>query len=105
MDNTTSISPRHIQICAESDCLPQFIDSMNPLYETLQYVLLFPDGKLGWSPFRLNGNNFNEHMSQIWYYRNYFLHEDRFMRFGHLAQEYAMDMFSRIQEERLNYII
>lgn len=45
LDNTMSISPHEICIHVKSDNLLEFINSMNPLYKTLQYVLLFPDGK------------------------------------------------------------
>ena len=42
--------------------------------------------------------------TQSWWYRFRLLHEERFQQWGRLTCEYLVDMFSRIEEERLEYI-
>jgi Helitron helicase-like domain at N-terminus len=43
-------------------------------------------------------------LTQSWWYRFRLLHEERFQQWSHLTCEYLVDMFSRIEEERLEYI-
>ncbi|TFY79296.1 hypothetical protein EWM64_g4717 [Hericium alpestre] len=113
LDNTTSVTPRQVRIWPYNTEEFQYINSLSRLYEPLQYPILFPHGTLGWTP-PLNVHDDDDitadtdsptsHISQIWLYRGYFLREECFLRFGRLAQEYAVDMFSRVQESRLSYI-
>ncbi|TFY77073.1 hypothetical protein EWM64_g6940 [Hericium alpestre] len=110
LDNTTTVTPRQVRIWPFNTEEFQYINSLSPLYEPLQYPILFPHGTLGWTPplnvcdDEADDNSPTSHISQIWLYRGYFLREERFLRFGRLAQEYAVDMFSRVQESRLSYI-
>ena len=64
-DNTTGIGPRSVSIHYYTDDQPTFVNSLNPLYESLQYPLFFPHGTPGWHP--------GHHLSQIWYYRLLYL--------------------------------
>ena len=73
-DNTTGIGPRSVSIHYYTDDQPTFVNSLNPLYESLQYPLFFPHGTPGWHP--------AHHLSQIWYYRSGLvevLHPQRFV--------------------------
>jgi len=96
IDNTTVIDPRAVVIHFYTDEQPTFINSLNRLYEPLQYPLLFPHGTPGWSP--------AEELTQMWFYRLRLLQEARFEIAGRLTNEYIVDMFSRIEEARLNYL-
>ena len=95
-DNTTGIGPRSVSIHYYTDDQPTFVNSLSPLYESLQYPLFFPHGTPGWHP--------AHHLSQIWYYRLMYLQHSRFTQAGRLANEYLVDMYSRVEEERLSYL-
>ena len=73
---------------------------------TFSYPLLFPHGTLGWGlANESEGVNDGDHLSTLtWHVRGLLLHKPRFRIFGYLANEYAIDMFSRILEMRLNLI-
>ncbi len=90
------------------------IPIVSRLWEPLAYPLFFPHGTLGWgisgTQEDISGGT-STHAAesepvttQIWHYRARLLREPRFSRFGRLANEYAVDMFSRNLESRLNYI-
>jgi hypothetical protein len=96
--NLQTISPRKVVFFRNVDRQPTFISIFSHMYEPLQYPLLFPRGTPGWSP-----DNPNE-LTQIQWYRWYFIAEERFLELGRLACEYAVDMYSRVEEERLNYL-
>ena len=94
----------------------QSISTISRLWEPLAYPLLFPHATLGWGiygtqhDFRLNGADETNEMAsdvptrQIMHYRARMLREPRFQIFGRLTNEYAIDMFTRNLETRLNYI-
>ena len=71
-DNTTGIGPRSVSIHYYTDDQPTFVNSLSPLYESLQYPLFFPHGTPGWHP--------GHHLSQIWYYRLMYLQHPRFIK-------------------------
>ncbi|KAJ7232490.1 hypothetical protein B0H12DRAFT_1076858 [Mycena haematopus] len=54
--------PTRRQIVIKQDGEHQFLDILSPLTEPMHYILLFPDGILGWAPDRLNGagNKFSQ---------------------------------------------
>jgi hypothetical protein len=92
----------------------QQIPTTSRLWEPLIYPLFFPSGSLGWG---LTMDNYrtadelddhaltiNAPTTQIWHYRARLLREPRFHIFGHLTNEYVVDMFSRDLECRLYYI-
>ncbi|CAG8496235.1 7053_t:CDS:2 [Cetraspora pellucida] len=98
-DNIINVQPRSILIWRDTDIAPKFVNILSAQYEPLQYPLLFPHGTPGWYP-----NNSHD-FSQIDWYRCRLLHEQRFLTFGRLTSEYLVDMYSRVEEERLNYIL
>lgn len=95
-NNLHQVHPRNILIQQNGQPAPQRIDILSPFYEPLQYPILFPHGTLGWCP--------NSPMSQIRWYRSRILSESRFTKLGRLAGEYLVDMYSRVEDERLDYI-
>jgi hypothetical protein len=105
-DNTTDISPRSIVIWKNSENNPSFIPIFSRHYESLQYPLLFPHGDLGWGLITdENGRLVNNlSLTQREWYKNRLLTDDRFLLFGRLTSEYLCDMYSRIEEERLQFI-
>jgi Helitron helicase-like domain at N-terminus len=94
------ISPRSVCIWKSGQRQPEFISILNEHYESLQYPLLFPHGTLGWGK--------RQHETAGWtqmeWYRYRLLTEPRFLNMGRLTCEYIVDMFSRMEDERLDYI-
>ena len=91
----------------------QSLDILDPLYETLQYPLLFPLGHRGWGkdirfPEVQLYSTKRHPLSQIQYYcqlyyrdfawnhHSHKIEPVRFGRFGDLYNEYLCDMFSRV---------
>jgi Helitron helicase-like domain at N-terminus len=93
---------RKIVVAHKGKLKPDFVDILSPLYEPLQYPLLFPFGDPGWS--REGSRLFQPPRSQCQWYRFRLLNEPRFLQFGRLTCEYIVDMYSRIEDERLQYI-
>lgn len=100
--NLHEIRGRRIVVSPIKGPASDFIDILSPFYEPLQYPLLFPYGKDGWS--RAGGHAQTPRWTQSWWYRYRLLHEERFQQWGRLTCEYLVDMFSRIEDERLEYI-
>jgi hypothetical protein len=106
--NSTQINPRRILIWHNNDQDPTFIPTFSRHYEPLQYPVLFPHGTPGWGltpdatdSFRLKNTL---PFTQRQWYRSLLLREPRFIDLGRLGSEYICDMYSRIEEERLQFI-
>ena len=83
---------------------PTFIHPLHPLYEPLQYPLFFPHGTAG---YHINLHSLNppyDKVSQIEFYRQRILTDSRFGMLGRLLNEYLVDMFSSVEDSRLQYI-
>ena len=114
-DNTSSsqIKARSLVI-SHSNRHTQKVPTLSQLWEPLAYSLLFPHRTLGWGLLGQASDVINaqhdadvEHdvpTTQMWHYCACLLWEQRFQIFRHLANEYAVDMFSRNLECKLNYI-
>lgn len=116
-DNTamTEVRARRLVIM-RTDQRSHAIPTVSRLWEPLAYPLFFPSGSLGWGVVgghaqiigddgaHDNIQSTDRTTTQIWYYRALLLREERFRIFGHLTNEYLVDMFSRNLECRLNYI-
>ena len=96
--NLAEIEGRRIVVQRRGDGQSDFIDIFSQSYEPLQYPLLFPTGCPGWSINNRHG------LTQIEWYRCRLLQEPRFCVFGRLACEYLVDMYSRVEEERLLFL-
>jgi len=76
----------------------EFVDILSGQYELLQYPLLFLHASLGWL------NKFFPKLTQMKHYRMHLLQNDnRFRSLGKLNNEYLVDMFSRMEDECLQY--
>jgi hypothetical protein len=95
-NNLHQVHPRSVLIQQNGNPTPQKIDILSPLYEPLQFPIFFPHGTPGWSV--------DKPMSQIRWYRCRLLSEHRFQQFGRLCGEYLVDMYSRVEDQRLAYI-
>jgi hypothetical protein len=116
-ENTTQseVKARKIMVIRR-DGANQSISTISRLWEPLAYPLLFPHGTLGWGiygghdDFGLDRTEESREIAsdlptrQIMHYRARMLREPRFQIFGRLTNEYAIDMFTRNLETRLNYI-
>jgi hypothetical protein len=101
-DSLRHVNPRKVVFFRHSGLQPQFVAILSAQYEPLQYPLLFPHGTPGWGYFGDGQKNLS--CTQIQWYRHLFLTEPRFQILGRLASEYAVDMFSRTEEQRLTYL-
>ncbi|CEL93983.1 unnamed protein product, partial [Vitrella brassicaformis CCMP3155] len=119
----------------------EFVDVLSPVYEPLQYPLLFAQGTPGWYPSMPIESRGNFHLfaestyiknmidrrfytrawhepdvlegtarrcerfwTQLKYMRQRLLKEPLLHTMPRLGQGYTLDMFSRIEDERLNFI-
>ncbi|KAI7944195.1 hypothetical protein MJO28_011723, partial [Puccinia striiformis f. sp. tritici] len=75
-------------------------------YDPLHYVLLHPNGELGWSPALKEEMELATPMN-YYAYRLAFRHEDYSLLHwaGRLFQQYCVDQYVKIETERLLYII
>lgn len=77
----------------------EFISILSPHYEPLQCPIFFPHGTHGWSP------DGEPKISQIKRYRYLLCQEEaRFLPLGRLTNEYLVDMFSRVEDERFAFL-
>jgi hypothetical protein len=93
--NMQTVEPRRVVFKAYANNEHQFMSIFSSLYEPLQYPILFPYGELGWSPRNREG------LTQCQWYRRRILMEVRFRQYSRLTQEYMVDMYSRVEEERI----
>jgi hypothetical protein len=100
--NMHEVRCRKIVVAHRGKLRPDFVDILSPLYEPLQYPLLFPFGDAGWS--REGSRLFEPTRSQCQWYRFRLLRKRRFLQFGRLTCEYLVDMYCRIEDERLQYL-
>ena len=78
------------------------IDALHPAYDPLSYVLLFPRGSQGYSKqLNITPTDFYRFQLQV---RDTESHYNILLRGGRLSQQYACDMFAKIESYRLNYI-
>ena len=78
-----------------------FIDVTSPLFLPLHYVLVCPQGTPGWSPYLEIGGR---KISMLLFYRQLVLRCSTLHLFGRLFNEFCVDIFSAIEENRLNWI-
>lgn len=97
-DMGAAVEPRSVVIWrhGQRDSTP--VNILSSQYEPLQYPVFFPHGTPGWQM------KTYPRCSQIWWYRMRILREYRFKLFGRLLNEYVVDMYSRVEDERLMYL-
>ena len=99
------VNPRTVRIFGGSSTDTQPVSILSSQYEPLAYPLLFPHGTPGWSDgVYMDNDSGSTKFSQIEWYKARLCSEERFNIFGRLTNEYLVDMYSRVEEERLSYI-
>ena len=116
--NLSAIHPRKVVFFRSGVDAPHYVHILSRYYEPLQYPLLFSHGTPGWGlslalPFPERNREGDEsdllgdrtcQYTQIQWYRHLFLVEPRPLQLGRLTCEYVVDMYSRTEEERLQYL-
>lgn len=112
-DNTTQDEVwAHTIVISCTNGWNQQIMTVSHMWEPLSYLLLFPEGTLGWGVVDdhwsivagvLSGDD-DACTTQIWHYHARLLREPCFHIFGWLMNEYLVDIFSRHLDMVLNYI-
>jgi hypothetical protein len=85
----------------------QKIFELHPSYDSLHYVLLFPRGDNGWHPdIPLLGSRIRERVTQMQFYSYRLqIRDGNWIQYaGRLYQQYIVDQYAKIEQERLNYL-
>ena len=85
----------------------QRISELHPSYDPLHYVLLFPRGDDGWHEnISLTRSNVRKRVTQLQYYsyRLQIRDGDWIQSAGRLFQQYIVDQYAKIEQNRLNYL-
>ncbi|KAE8738376.1 hypothetical protein FOCC_FOCC016145, partial [Frankliniella occidentalis] len=94
------VTRRQIVIWKVGQARYRTVDSFHPLYEALQYPLLFPGGQRGYYFDRPDATG-TKRISHMKYLRCLLLSEERFSMYGTLSDTYLVDMYARVEHERL----
>ena len=78
-----------------------FIEVTSPLFLPLHYVMICPQGTPGWSLYLQIGGR---KISMLMFYRQMVLRCSTLHLFGSFFNEFCVDIFSAIEENRLNWI-
>ena len=85
----------------------QRISETHPSYDPLHYVLLFPKGDDGWHiDISLIESSKRKRVTpmQFYSYRLQIRDGDWLQHAGHLYQQYIVDQYAKMEQERLNYL-
>jgi hypothetical protein len=113
-DGSENAAQRDIVLCTSSGGL-QYINELHPSYMPLQYPLLFPRGEDGWHPNipKSNGtfvpeNTKNEKVTQAEFFglrmQSRTGKSQSLLRGGCLLQQYIMDTWASLEQNRLQYL-
>ncbi|XP_077242072.1 uncharacterized protein LOC143882480 [Tasmannia lanceolata] len=112
-DGSEIVERRDIILCTNDGFL-QRINECHPAYMPLQYPLLFPYGEDGWRiniPIRSNPNSTSRKrefvsMREFYAYRIQYrpLEGKTLMRSGRLFQQFVVDAYAAIEEQRLYWV-
>ena len=80
----------------------QYLHPMNCLYEPLSYPLWFPRGGRGWGSDILTADG--KKLTQMWWYRQLALRCEHMHSCGRLLNEWFINMYCRMEDERLSVI-
>lgn len=87
------------------------INELHSSYDALQYPLLFPHGDIGWNDsIPISGHGIRQRVSMRQYYcfhlmmRRVNLNSNPLHLGGRLLQQFLVDMWSKVETNRLNYI-
>ena len=80
-------SRRKLVIQRKGNDKPIYLDILSPFVEPLHYLLLLPEGTLGWSPSRLTREN--KKFSQArWYRTRFFMNAEQMSTFSRLTGKF-----------------
>lgn len=74
-------------VIKKKDEEPHFLDLLSPFVEPLHYVLLLPEGTLGWSPSRLTCKQ-TKFSQARWYRSRFFMNAEHMSTFSRLTGMY-----------------
>jgi hypothetical protein len=84
----------------------RYIYETHSAYDPLHYVLFFMEGAQGWHPDVMQVNN-TRRVTPMQYYAYRLMNRDRdvsiLQKGGRLLQQYVVDQYAKIEQERLNY--
>jgi len=82
----------------------QHINETHPQYDPLQYVLILPHGRYGWTT-GMHLSNIQQ-VSPMQFYSFHLMQRDNFnvlLRCGRLFHQYIVDQYAKMERERLNF--
>ena len=100
-DRNGEIHERTLVCWKHAEDKPKFIDVTSPLFLPLHYVLICPAGTPGWSPFPTIAK---KKITMLQFYRQMVLRSKALHLLGRLFNEFIVDIYSGIEENRLNWI-
>ena len=100
-DRNGEIHERTLVCWKHAEDKPKFIDVTSPLFLPLHYVLICPAGTPGWSPFPKTAK---KKITMLQFYRQMVLRSKALHLLGRLFNEFIVDIYSGIEENRLNWI-
>ena len=104
VSSTSDLTDRAVYVHRSADATPSSMSILNPLFPC-QYPLLFSHGTLGWRVGDASTANASRASFTLMQYTKYRLLQDRrFLQFSRLSCEYACGMYSRMVDERLQFI-
>ena len=84
-------------------------DETHPMYDPLMYVLMFPFRDKGWERIEKDNPSGNKKYTPMQYYRYRLMTHGRnsfntIHQMGWLFQQYIVDMYAKLEGERLGYL-
>ena len=95
-------SPRVLVFRKKKSNQSWFMNSSNPLYETIRYPLFFLKGQKGWGSY-MNENSRIDPITLQRYLQYNIIHNDTMHKLGPLYQEYTLDSASRLEDMNLSF--
>ena len=96
------VCARSVLFCHAHSAYPQYVNPLSALYEPLSYPLWYPFGGRGWSTDILSTTGVR--VTQMWWYRQQLLRLPHMHLCGRLLNEWLVNMFCRMEDERLALI-
>ena len=95
-DSSRPVAPRAVVFRTSPASKPQYLDPLSCLYEPLSYPLWYPHGGRGWGP--------DLPYTQMWWCKQQLLTLTHMGMCGRLLNEWLVNAYCRIEDERLNCI-
>ena len=96
------VSARSVLFRRTSSGRPEYLQPLSALYEPLSYPLWFLYGGRGWSTDVQSACA--QKVSQMWWYRQQLLRMSHMHLCGRLLNEWLVNMFCRMEDERLSVV-